>query len=242
MNKYIVLLCFLFLLSCNKENRDDCITSTGKETIEFREFDYFDELEIYDHFKVIYYQASKFEVKISAGKNLLASINTRAENGKLIIKNNNKCNWVRKFNREINIEIYSPNLRSINYYGHNTITFADTLKTDTLFVNLWQCSGDLNLLVNTKYLELKSHTGTGTIICKGTSNQLVAYMGGNGFVNSFNCNSNYVLAVNENTGKLKVNAQKTLKADLRSTGNIEYVGSPIIERNIEGTGKLIDSN
>ena len=51
-----------------------------------------------------------------------------------------------------------------------------------------------------------------------------------------------VLAVNENTGYLKVNAVNQLKADIKAAGDILYVGNPTIELNDLGKGELIDNN
>src|SRR5690242_20273176 len=95
--KYISL-CFvlcLLLFSCKKESLFDCFKSTGDIVTERRNIGTFTETIIYNNVNVIIVQDSLTYLEINAGENLLPLITTEIRNGKLIIENNNKCNWVR---------------------------------------------------------------------------------------------------------------------------------------------------
>ena len=70
-------------------------------------------------------------------------------------------------------------------------------------------------------------------------NELVTFVGGNGFVDASGIQSNIGLAVTTNTGYIRINSADQLKADISGSGNIEYFGDPIIELIDNGEGKLI---
>lgn len=239
---FVSLLMIIGLFSCKREGLGDCFVSTGDIVDEQRMLVPFHHIEVYDRLELTYTQADFNGVNIVAGENLLELISTEVENGTLVIENRNTCNWVRSFNPVIKIEIFSTDLSEITYFGHGTLDFNNQLNTDTFLVNMWESSGDLSFNVDAIYVELKSHTGTGTITCIGEADELVAFIGGNGFVESLDCQADKVLAVNENTGELRINCQQNLKANITSRGDIFYRGSPSIELNNSGSGRLINVN
>ena len=240
MNKLFAFLFIVsFSVSCQKESMGDCFKSTGKVTEEERSITAFESIEVYDRINIYITYAPELSLRVKAGENLQDLITTEVKNGNLLIENTNKCNWVRSLKKEIDVYISTPNLTNIEYYGAGQFVFENTFITESLFVNMWKASGDLNLNVECNKLELKSHTGTGTITCEGTADDLVAFIRGNGFVDAIRTPAKTVLAVNENTGYVKVNAIETLNADIRGSGNIEYTGEPTINLNDMGKGELI---
>ena len=217
----------------------DCFKSTGKIVEEERSTRTFTKIELNDRINLFITYAPELSVKVKAGENLQDLIKTEVKGNTLKIENTNKCNWVRSFKKEVDVFISTPTLKEITYYGSGEVHYLNTFITDTLLVNLWEASGDLTLNVDAQLVELKTHTGVGTIKCKGQTNRLVAFVGGNGFVDASEIIANEVLAVNENTGYAQVNAIAILKADIRGSGNIEYYGDPLITLTKEGRGELI---
>src|SRR3954470_838525 len=117
--KYI-FCCFVLgmvLASCKKENLFDCFKSTGAIVTERRSIESFTETIIYDNVNVIIVQDSLTYLEVNAGENLLPLINTEIRGGKLIIENNNKCNWVRDFSVPVNVYMHVPHLRILDTYG-----------------------------------------------------------------------------------------------------------------------------
>lgn len=220
----------------------DCFKSTGKVVEEVRAIESFQGIEIYDRIDLFVSYAPETSVRVKAGKNLQDLVVTEVNNRILLIENTNKCNWVRSYKPRIEVHVSTPHLTALTYYGSGKVSFENTLITDVLKVELWEASGDLNLKVEANLVELKSNTGTATILCEGTANEFVSFMGGTGFINSEHTVCQKVLAVNENTGYLKVNAVNQLKADIKGAGDILYVGNPVIELNDIGKGELIKSN
>ncbi len=238
-NNWILILIVIGCFSCKKENLGDCFKSTGSIVEEERLLSSFTHIELNDRINLYVTYAPTQKLTVKAGKNLQKFIRTEVNGNTLSIENDNRCNWVRSFKKEIDVYLSTPNITEILYYGSGELRFQNTFITDTLLVNLWEASGDLYFDLEATYVELKTHTGVGTISCKGTAEELVAFVGGNGFVDAAATPAKKVLAVNESTGNMKVQATQKLEAFIRGDGNIEYIGSPTIDLLKAGKGKLI---
>ena len=236
---FILILIFFASNSCKKENMGDCFKSTGKIVKEPRQVGSFQFIELYDRVNLFISFGSEQSIMVEAGENLQEHISTEVSNNTLTIKNNNRCNWVRSFKKDMTIFLTVSSLKGINCFGSGELRFLDSLSTDKFTIDMYQASGDAYLLLKTDHAELKTHTGTGTITARGTSDYLVAYVGGNGFVDASGTQAKRGLAVAVNTGYIKVNVSDELKADISGTGNIEYFGSPNVKLTDNGKGGLI---
>src|SRR5204863_7783046 len=78
------------------------------------------------------------------GENLMKDLKTDAVDGILKISNDNKCNWVRSYKKEIKIFIGIKNSTNIFHYGYGNISCEGQLIKDTLFIHHYS-SGDINL-------------------------------------------------------------------------------------------------
>lgn len=237
-NSLYIILLFLFF-GCKKENLGDCFKSTGKMEINNRSISSFSEIELSDQINLHVTYSNELSLQVRAGKNLQKLIETKIIGNKLIIENKNKCNWVRSFKKKIDVFLLTPKLNRITYYGSGEINYLNNFITDTLLINMWNASGNLNINVNADYIEFKSHTGTATISCTGQARELVAFMGGHGFIDTESTTCDKVFAVNLNTGILHVNALQFLNAEIAGSGNITYLGNPMIEFLDRGKGTLI---
>ncbi|MEQ8623726.1 MAG: head GIN domain-containing protein [Vicingaceae bacterium] len=239
--KKIAFFIFLFstIISCKKENLGDCFKSTGEIVLEQRQIPSFESLELHDRINLFVSFGTEISLTIEAGENLLEHIETEVKNNILIIKNNNRCNWVRSFKKEMNVYLTAPSIKGINHFGSGELRFRDTLTRERFTFNMYEASGDGYLLLNTQQAELKTHTGTGTITAKGKVDYLVAFVGGNGFVDASAVEGKRGLAVAVNTGYIRINVSEELEATISGTGNIEYYGNPVIDLSDTGGGKLI---
>ena len=240
MNKItIVFLISLIFSSCKKEQMDDCFTSSGKEKTVQRLIPKFTAIELNDRIDLNYFYSSSYYVEVTAGDNLIDNVTTSVKGDLLTIKNENKCNWVRSFKKKLVVNIHAPTFTDFTYRGSGEVNFIDTLKSNVFRLNLWDASGDMYLLLNSNYIELKTHTGPGAIYSKGKCRELVAYLGGMGKLDAFSLQAEEVLAINKNTGSLSVQAERKLKAEILGPGDIIYLGNPEIELVKKASGKLI---
>lgn len=240
-NRILFLLVspLFFLQGCKKENMGDCFKSTGKIVTEQRVIAAFNAIDLYDNIDLNYHYSTKYKLEVTAGENLQEQIKTKIEDGVLIIENDNKCNWVRSYKKKITVNLYAPTFTDFTFYGSGEIVFRDTLKNNTFKLNLWNASGNLYLKLKCDYIELKSHTGPGFIQATGDCRGLVTYLNGIGVLDAANLISQDALVINRKTGRMIVNCQQKMQAEIEGRGNIEYYGNPIIELKDSGSGELI---
>ncbi len=239
LNQYLFLFSLFLLSACAKENMGDCFKSTGDIVEETRQVPSFNYIELYDHINLYISFGTEQQVVVKGGENLQEHIETKVEGGVLVIQNNNRCNWVRSFKKNIDIYLTIPDLKGMEYRGSGEVRFLDTLVGESFVINLFQSSGDLFLLLNTPYAELKTNSGPVTITASGKVDYLVAFVGGTGFVDASGIESIGGLAVTTSTGYIRINASDFLKADISGIGDIEYFGDPTIELIDNGKGSLI---
>jgi len=237
---YICMTIGLLALSaCEKENMGDCFKSTGKKSTEKRMLPSFTAMEIDDRINVFLEQSNQSSAEISGGENLLEFIRTEVEDGVLYIENDNRCNWVRSFKKDINILVKTPQLSQITYYGSGDLSSLNTFNTDRFIFNAWEASGDIRLTLACEDVELKVHTGPASLSCSGTGNRLVAYNSSIGHLDSKEFEASDVLAVNANSGTLIVYSDSLLDANIEGDGDLKYSGSPEVRLRDVGSGRLI---
>jgi hypothetical protein len=217
----------------------DCFKPTGNTKQESRIIEPFDHLEIRDRINVYISYGTTSSAIIEGGKNLLDMIKTEVKNGVLLIENENRCNWVRSFKKDINVYLTTPEFHKMTYRGSGEVVFQDTLRPSFFQLNCWDASGSIHFLFNSPKIELKAHTGPTEIFCAGKVDYLINYLNSSGLMNTANCEANRVLAINNNTGLLTVKAKNKLKAEISGSGNIAYYGDPEIELIDNGKGNLV---
>lgn len=236
---FTYLIVIAFFISCKKENMGDCFKSTGPIKTETRSISPFTKIITNDNINLFIKQGPNLVLEVSGGENLLEFIKTKVVLNTLNISNQNKCNWVRSFKKEINITITLPELNEIEYYGSGDITFLNQFKTDEFYLNMFNASGKADLNLNGSLIELKIHTGPSDIKATGITDNIVLYNNGNGILDADNLQAKDALAITANTGELKVNATDFIKAEIRSRGDIILNGDPEIELSNTGSGELI---
>jgi hypothetical protein len=228
----------MLLFSCRKENLFDCFKSTGDIVTERRSIEPFTETIIYDNINVIIVQDSLTYLEVNAGENLLPLINTEIQNGKLIIENNNKCNWVRDFSVPVNVYMHVPSLHILDTYGSGKIYSQNTLSVDVIEINN-RNTADIKLDIIANEIYSKQHAAFGDNTISGSCGFLFVYNIGNGFCDCNQLSTSRATVISNTTGQTYVNACDDLHAEIASSGNVYYKGAPVISSVITGTGKLI---
>lgn len=87
-----------------------------------------------------------------------------------------------------------------------------------------------------------SNSGTGNISITGNAESLTLENVGDGKFNGFefivlNCSAKII-----GSGDCEVHPISTLNVDIEGSGDVYYKGTPAIEANIAGSGKVIDAN
>ncbi len=236
------LLPFILLLpvsSCS--DLGDCFKGTGPLTTEERSLPKITYLELHNNVDVVYHYDSVYHLRVTAGENLIDKISTTVDGERLVIKNKNKCNWVRSFDPKLVVEVWAPYLEEIlveNASGD--VTFADSNTVYSFMFNSYGSIGTYTLKMNSAHAYLKDHTGPADMRVTGKSTELYIWNAGDGKLDALHLDVENATVHNRGSNSVYVNATHYLECYLTSIGNIYYTGHPTeISSAVESSGKLI---
>ena len=244
MKRSISLLIGLSLLigysGCNKEGV--CVSTTGKTVTESREVSPFNCIDIFDNINLILTQDStKYGIVVEAGENLIAGISTEIDNGMLILKNNNSCNWLRSFEVPVNVYLTYSYLDTIVFQASGNIECTNTWTADSIYVNIIEGAGDIDLDLHVARSTV--HIRYGTVSVKMTGKSGVTFISSKGYgpVHAEDLSSKFTYIYTFSPNDVFVYAQEELGVEIANIGNVYYKGKPkVIESNIYGGGKLME--
>lgn len=231
----------LVLHSCKKVDVLDCFNSTGKITKVEREIDNFHSIALHDNVNLILKQSGKNKITVEAGSNLIPKIMTRVnEAGILEIRNENTCNWVRSYDKPVNVYLSFVKLDTLFYRSVGDVTNEDTIRMDTLVVEVKEGAGRIALTVITSKMNTNIQYGTADIVTSGFTTLGFIYLAGAGKIDNRNLITQQVYLENRSSNDIYVNSVNTLAAEINSIGNVYYKGNPPdIRLKGTGSGKLI---
>src|SRR5665213_264569 len=110
---FYIFTCFFFIATtivtnwkCKKENDCDCIKGTGNVIQEERQLPTFHSVYVEDNVNVIFQEDTMQKIIVQAGKNLIKLVKTEMIGDELYIHNENRCNFMRRYNIPINVYIH----------------------------------------------------------------------------------------------------------------------------------------
>ncbi|HET6245970.1 MAG: DUF2807 domain-containing protein [Bacteroidetes bacterium] len=239
---YYILFSFsLILFSCKKENMNDCVKSTGEIITEHRAVNDFDSILVHNNITLYLKYDSVSSIVVEAGKNLVPLVETSIENNKLIIRNNNRCNFMRSYKPPVNVIVSISDLKHLNLAGSGDIFSLNTLVLERVrMVN--SGIGDINLEIDAGYLYTQIY-GSGGINLSGKAAVSEIYSTGNCFMQCENLVTGYTYLHSNTTGNIYVNVEKELGVNIIGSGDVYYLGKPDITKlNITGKGTLKNLN
>ncbi|MCX6296377.1 MAG: DUF2807 domain-containing protein [Bacteroidetes bacterium] len=235
----IITIVLILFSSCKKENRCDCIKRTGEIITEIRTVPLFDRLFVEQDVNVFLTQDSVTEVKVEAGENIAPLIQTVVEEGVLIIRNKNRCNWARSYNKPLNVYIKTPGLKYIHSNGSGNIKSLNTITKDTFDVRI-EGSGDIDLTISNS--QIISHIyGFGDLILHGSTKEHLCSIGGSSFLYAADLYTYNTWIQSYTLGECYLKASSLLTYRIDDKGDIYSIGiPPIIQKTSnDGEGKLI---
>lgn len=233
-----------FLTSCKKASDRRCLKSAGEESsmiIDLNEN--FDTLYLYDAIIYELIQDTVNRLTIIGGENLIPHITNEITNGKLTIRNDNTCNFLRSFKKKVKISIHFKGLNYLHFEGSEPMVTLDTIQSNSLRVRIRDGAGSVSLNLSVGYLETTISHGYGDFTLAGTAQNAFLHCNTNSFCDARELKTNEDLIVRSNTqGDMLINASEVnLKASILKAGNIKYIGTPLTKDvNISGEGQLID--
>lgn len=235
----------IMLVGCKKSEDRSCFKSVGGVTTKEITLDHFEKLYMGPHLRYVIVQDTLEKVVLHGGKNLLNFIELAIEGGRLNVRNNNGCNFLRDYSKIVTVEIHLKKIVDIIFEGTHEVLCPKTLNTNNLLLVIRDGAGKVNLDVNANELWMAITNGWGNFNLIGDVNYLNLNIKSNGFGDAYNLNVNDSIHVVSNTTEvLKVRPEGcAFKAQTFSSGDIWYIGTPIsLNFNAYGTGELVDRN
>ncbi len=230
----------ILLNSCDKEHALDWTKSTGKITSEYRTVGAFTNIDINDNVDIVLHTDTTFYVRVTAGQNIMNGIITETTSNTLIIRNDNRYNWVRSFQNRFVVEIGMSQPEKISYYGSGSVVSTDTIRFDGFTFDCWNGSGSITLPLHTNSSNVNIHIGRCDIHLSGVSNNSYLYNNDTGILDARHLETTNTYLRSSSTGDCTVNVSNELDVELQHTGNVYYFGNPVlINSRLTGSGSLI---
>lgn len=239
---YSLMLSSMMFSSCQKMDPLDCLKSTGKDITIERSVSEFNKIVLNDNVNLVLSQGDDYSISISGGENLLDKIKTDISSQTLDISNENSCNWVRSFDREVTVYAQVKNLNGIDYRGSGDISCENQIRGDSLALNIWEGAGKVEMNVNMNRNYIYFHIGTADVYYSGYSHLSYISLSSFGPIYADEMKTVFSYIGNGGSNECYIYAVNTLEANITSIGNIYYKGNPSISLNDLGDGELINNN
>ncbi|HLG04453.1 MAG TPA: head GIN domain-containing protein [Bacteroidia bacterium] len=239
--KYLAMAMILSaLVTCRKENRCDCIKRTGSIVKEERQPGSFRSVFVEDNVNLIFIEDSVAFLEVEAGENIVDLIKTEINGDWLNIRNENKCNFTRRYDIPVNVYVHAPpmTLQHIITRSTGNITNKNPCTVSEIDLEI-QGSGDIEFTVAGGKVLTHQH-GAGDITLHGSANEVVIYTTGTGFTIADDCANPYTWVYTRTTGKITVCPINVLICEIAGSGHVYYKGIPnSIQCTRHSTGELL---
>ncbi len=240
----IISLYIITLFSCDSKNANDCFQTAGTTIQKEIEVEDFSKILVKEEVILILKQGEK-KVIIETGENLLNDVKVYVEDDKLILKNNNSCNYVRDYELA-KIYVTAPNLTEIRCATNRYIKSENTLSYPklTILSENWNsdylASGDIELTLDAENVAVVAN-GTSIFKISGKAKQFNIHFAANDCrFEGENFIVDQIQFTHKSSNDMIVNPQLALKGTIYSVGNVVSKNQPeTIEVATRYKGKLI---
>ena len=240
-NRYYIALLLILIFGCDSENAPDCLQKAGDNTEVVLNVAPFSTLEVSSDLNVVLEEGPEQLVTLVTGKNLISDIHHEVTDGKLLIHNDNSCNWVRPYDFPL-VKITHPNITKIRMSGSGTISSNGTLSYPELSLISENESGDFKLQLNSTSLIVTNNDVSNYYISGKVDVLGVMFASGDGRFEGDDLEVASANIFHRGTNDIIIYVTDELKGRIISTGDIIYVKTKptIIDVSRENLGELID--
>lgn len=177
---------------------------------------------------------STFSIEITGQENILKVLDTKVENGNLIIEYKKRV-WRHN---QVTIIVHTANIQSVFISGSGNINIQNEMSANTFDLKI-SGSGDINTSGLNAQILTAHISGSGNIKIPGGAIQNGRFsISGSGSINSEFAVAAAMDAKISGSGNITVNVSETLNASISGSGDIKYRGNPTVTVNISGSGKV----
>ena len=197
----------------------------------------FNEIYVEDNVNVYLTQDSIYSVIVEAGENIVPLIKTEITNSTLFIRNDNRCNFTRSYDKPLNVYVSMPSFNYITSDGTGNITGLNTITTDSFDIRT-KNSGDVELYLANRVIITRMH-GSGDVILHGTTTNHFSDVGGSGYLKCADLTCSYMYLHTFSLGESYVTCNNHFTCKIDYHGDVYLYGNPpIVEKTKLGEGDL----
>ncbi len=246
MKKAIYILILLLVFACDSENAGDCFQKTGSIIQQEVSVDTFDKILVNRDIELVIKEGSTQKVIIETGGNLLNDVKAIVIDGKLILTDNNNCNYVRGYGIT-KVYVTSPNITEIRSstqydvrsdgvltYPNLTVLSEDFGAPDT-FTN-----ANFRLQIDNNSFRLVFNNLSNCFISGKTNSLDITFAAGTSRFEGRDLIAENIQIWNRSSNDMIVNPQQEIKGKISGTGNVISVNKPpVVEVEEVYKGRLI---
>lgn len=234
------------MFSCNSENASDCFQTTGVIIQQEVTVSSFDKILVNKNIELIIKEGVEQKVVIETGKNLINDIEVVVLDGKLVLTDNNSCNYVRGYG-VTKIYVTSPNIAEIRSSTQYEVRSEGVLNFPSLTVLAEDygaigtiTSGNFRLQIDNNNFSLVFNNLSNCFISGKTNNLNITFAAGTSRFEGAELIAQNVVIWNRSSNDMVVNPQQSITGKISGTGDvISKSHPPIVNVLEEYVGRLI---
>ncbi len=241
MKYFALILTSLLLVACKKSTERTCLKSNGQESQLEIPLDSVANFILYKGLKYQFYQDTLSKVIIRGGSNVIPLVDVSNNSGELSIQNKNKCNFLRDYDKRIEVEIHYPFYHHIYSETEDSLIFKDTIYSSHLYIDQVQGGGKVRLHMEGGTLVMIARNGVGSFEVSGHVDHADLRVQSGAIGNARELHASYYELDQNSTGNLYVNLDSAqVIVAIKGTGDVIFSGDPdtIIVKQI-GVGEII---
>ena len=213
------------------------VKGNGNMTTETRTTRDYDGVKCAGSMDYILVAGTEGKIKLEGESNLLKHIVTEIKGGNLVVKTEKGINLSPSWNKTIKITIPFKDISNVSLAGSGDLWNEDKINATNFDVSL---AGSGDVIINVDASSVKSSlAGSGDLTIKGSTNELIVKLAGSGDIHAFGLQANNTTASLAGSGDIEIVSNKSLKARVSGSGDIDYKGNPDKEdTKVSGSGSI----
>lgn len=236
----------MLIVSCNSVSVNDCFQTAGSIIQQEYVVPNFDKILVNRDIELIIKEGSNQKLIIETGKNLINDVEAIVLDGKLILTDNNSCNYVRDYG-VTKIYITSPNITEIRSSTQYDVRSVGVLTYPNLTVLAEDfnapgsfTSGDFRFQIDNNRFNLIFNNLSNAFISGKTNHLDVVFSSGTSRFEGADLIAQDVVFWNRSSNDIIVNPQQSITGKISGTGNVISVSTPpVIDVEEVYKGRLI---
>lgn len=231
MKKCTITYLALFLIACNGENTPDCFQNAGDLVRESVEVDQFTNITVFENINLVVKQGTEQVVEIETGEFLRKEVSAQVEDNRLILRNENGCNFFRDYGLTT-VYVTSSNIEQIRSSTGLSISSDGVLGYPSLS------------LVSESFTEPEAETTDGSFDLNVASENVSIVVNGIAFFELRGTTTNLTLTLAAGDSRVEAENLVAQNVSINHRGSNDVLVNPQqrISGVIRGTGDVISRN